>query len=128
MNKDRIPHLFVMILFILLAACSTERIEKVTISKMKNYSEIVEDSSVEITDSEVISMLKNAVNGAVKRPGIVDMANPQYKVEIGQEAYFLWISTDSGTIMNVKDTHTIFSFSNKAIKQVNELIASKFSE
>lgn len=50
------------------------------------------------------------------------MTDPEFKIESGKESYFLWISEDSGTIMNAKDTHIIYSLSESSIKQVNELI------
>lgn len=50
------------------------------------------------------------------------MADPEYKIEIGEKTYFLWIDEKSGTIMHTEDTHTIYSLSNNSIKQVNELL------
>lgn len=37
----------------------------------------------------------------LQKLGIADMANPEYKVEMGEEAYFLLISEQYGTIKNV---------------------------
>ena len=56
------------------------------------------------------------------------MDDPQYKVELGEETYFLWIHEESGTIMNTKDTHTIYSLSDPSVKKVSELIQGKLSE
>lgn len=53
---------------------------------------------------------------------ILFILNIRFKIEIGEETYFLWIDEKSGTIMNTEDTHTIYSLSNNSIKQVNELL------
>ncbi|KMY51594.1 hypothetical protein [Peribacillus loiseleuriae] len=109
----------------LIDTSSSESREKVNIYKTISFSEVNEKSFVVITDSEEINSIKEAVNGAERVSGIVNMADPQYKVDIG-ETYYLWVSEKSGTIMDVKDTHTIYTLSNKSVKQVNELIISKF--
>ena len=102
---------------------NTESIEKITIYQMENLSK-----AMVIEDTEVFKTVKEAFNGAEKVPGIVNMDDPQYKVELGEETYFLWIYEISGTIMNTKDTHTIYSLSNKSVKQVSEIIQGKLSE
>ena len=51
---------------------------------------------------------------------------PQFKVEMGRKSYFLWISEESGAIMDVKDTHTLYELSNKSVEQMNLLVTSKF--
>jgi hypothetical protein len=96
---------------------NTESLEKITIFPMESNSEVLV-----IEDTETIDMIQEAVDNAEKQPGIVDMADPEYKIEIGEEIYFLWVDEKSGTIMNTEDTHTIYSLSENSIKQVNELL------
>jgi hypothetical protein len=95
---------------------NTESLEKITIFSIKSNSE-----TLVIEDTETIEMINEAVDNAEKQPGIVNMADPEFKIEIGEDTYFLWVDEKSGTIMNTEDTHTIYSLSEKSIKQVNEL-------
>ncbi|MED4400246.1 hypothetical protein [Metabacillus fastidiosus] len=130
MNKLFSTSLF-FITFILLVACSNEkieRIEKIDFYKTESFSETEKSPLIEITDTQIINNLRKAFNSAKKQPGIVDMISPEYKVNIGGKSYFLWISEKSGTIMNVEDTHTIYSLSNESIKSINELMTSKFDK
>ena len=103
---------------------NTESIEKITIYQMESNL----SKAMVIEDTEVIRTVKEAFNGAEKVSGIVNMDDPQYKVELGEETYFLWIHEESGTIMNTKDTHTIYSLSDKSVKQVSEIIQGKLNE
>ena len=84
---------------------------------MENTSEVMV-----IEDTEAIRTLKEAVNGAEKNRGIVNMEDPEFKIEFEKVTYFLWINEKSGVIMNAKDTHTIYTLSESSTKQVNELI------
>jgi hypothetical protein len=92
--------------------------KRITIYQLRNASE-----PIIIGDSEEMRTINEAINGAKKEPGIVNMANPEFKIEFEKETYFLWISEDSGTIMNTKDTHAIYTLPKSSIKRVNELIA-----
>lgn len=101
-----------------------KELKKVNIYKAKSISEVKKDSFIEITDKQAINQLRKAFNHAKNQSGIVNMADPQYKVKIGEKSYFLWISDKSGTIMKIEDTHTIYLLSNESTK----LITSKFNE
>ena len=131
--KKSIVSFFVLSAFsFILFGCSKsseqlkENIEKVYIFEMMNsFSKVNEDSKIIISDSKEITDIKEAVNSAEKLSGIVDVAEPHYKIEIGEEAYFLWLIEESGTIMDVKDTNTVYKLSNKSVQRVNELITNK---
>ena len=84
--------------------------------------DIKKDSLTSFTDSKVVNNFVKAFNNANTEPGLVDMAHPEYKVEIGSETYFLWISEKHGTIMNVKNNNTIYSLSKSSAKTINELL------
>ncbi|TYR72541.1 hypothetical protein FZC79_22450 [Rossellomorea vietnamensis] len=75
-----------------------------------------------IEEPDTIEMITEAINKAEKQPGIVNMADPQFKIVHGKETYFLWISEKSETIMNAEDTHTIYSLNDYSIQQVNALL------
>ncbi|MGM0846475.1 MAG: hypothetical protein ACQEUT_15980 [Bacillota bacterium] len=113
--------LFFVLLSVALIGCQPqaelERLEKITIYKM-------EEASLKLVfqEPDTIEMITEAINKAEKQSGIVNMADPQFKIVLGKEKYFLWISEKSGTIMNAEDTHTIYSLPQHSIKQVNELL------
>ena len=89
---------------------------------MKSFSAIEEDSSTTFTDSKVVKDFIKAFNNAKREPGIVNMADPEYKVELGDESYFLWVSEEYGTIMNLNDTNTIYTLSKSSAKTIKELL------
>ncbi|MFS0862250.1 hypothetical protein [Fredinandcohnia sp. 179-A 10B2 NHS] len=117
--------LTLLFLLISLIGCSTETIESITIHKMKNFSEVNKEWEFVITDKNDIELFNTAFKSAKKLPGIVDMADPHYKVFLGEETYFLWISKDSGTIMNTVDTHTIYSLSKSNSIKIYGLLDEK---
>lgn len=94
-------------------------LEEVIIYTMKNDSK-----KVTFKEKEAIRTIEEAIKGAEKQPGIVNMADPHFKMELGEETYFLWLNETSGTIMNANDTHTIYSLSKKSIIQLNEMLQS----
>ena len=56
------------------------------------------------------------------QPGIVNMTDPQYHFSIGEESYSLWITEDFGTIMNSKDTHTVYTLSSNSVQKIYEFV------
>lgn len=132
---------FISLLFLIcclsLIACSTdnkvtpslaENIETLTIYKMVSFSEVEGDSLIEITNQEDIKILEDAFRIAVKQDGIADMSDPEYKIEFGEDVYYLWITETSGTIMNLVDTHTIYTLTELSAQSVFELIERSYNE
>jgi len=115
-----LPVTLCFLLFIV--GCSYENIEKVNVFEMESFSKVKEGSLRTFTDLKDVNIFEAAFNNAKKEPGIVDMADPEYKVELGSVAYFLWISEEHGTIMNLNDTHTIYTLSKNSAKAVYELL------
>ncbi|WP_078427473.1 hypothetical protein [Alkalihalobacterium alkalinitrilicum] len=115
-----------IVCFIIMTACSSENIEKITIYEMENFSAVKEETATDFNMKEEIEVFQKAFNSAVKQSGIVNMADPNYKVNLGEKSYFIWISEGSGTIMNTKDTHTIYSLTNKSAEEVYELIVNRY--
>lgn len=89
--------LFLLLLIISLIGCkqnsevkddtlqrNTARLEVVTIYPMDSSSE-----TIVIDNTETIDMLKEAVSMGEKQPGIVNVADPEYKIEIDGEIYHL---------------------------------------
>ncbi|MFS0687788.1 hypothetical protein AB1K89_00880 [Sporosarcina sp. 179-K 8C2 HS] len=122
MKKLSLLLIAVVFTLFFVSGCSSKNIQKVDVYEMESFSDIKIDSLISFTSSEVVNDFVKAFNNAKKMPGIVDMASPQYKVEFGEESYFLWINDESGTIMNSKDTHTIYTLSKSSAKTINELL------
>ena len=123
MKKYLIISIFLFALIPSLSGCSKgiKEVKEANIYEMESFSEVKEDSLVTFTDKKAIKQFKKAFSSAKKQPGVVDMADPQYKVELGEKSFFLWLSQDHGTIMDVEDTNTIYTLTNKSVKNVNNL-------
>ena len=89
---------------------------------MESFSVIKKDSLTSYTDSKVVSNFVNAFKNAKKEQGVVDMSEPDYKVEFGEESYYLWVSEEQGTIMNINVTHTSYTLSKSSGITINELL------
>ncbi|KAB2336761.1 hypothetical protein F7731_10435 [Cytobacillus depressus] len=114
-----------VLLLLFISACSFQKVDNVNIYEMKSFSDFKENSLVVISDSKEKNVIIKAFTNAARESGIVNMADPHYKVEIGNEAFFLWIGDNSGTIMNLNDTHTIYTLSEKASNQIKKIIEDK---
>lgn len=114
-----------------LVGCSQEKAETIetvatntsetngTVSKSPSETRM---ETLNLKEANEIALFNKAVNGATKEPGIVNMANPHYRFSIDGKSYFLWIDAISGTIMNTKDTHTIYSLSITSVQDINDFI------
>ncbi|RSD28677.1 hypothetical protein [Mesobacillus subterraneus] len=117
---------FILVMVVaFIVGCSSEPIEEVNVYKMKSFSETDMDILVKYTDSKVINAFIKAFNAAHKEPGVVNMADPDYKVELGDETYFLWLEDDHGTIMNMEDTNTIYTLSKRSAGILYKTIMEK---
>lgn len=99
--------------------------------KEKNSEEITfykldtDPKQIVLTDKDTIKTIKKIIKGAIKQPGIVDMTDPQYKINLGDEIYLLWLTRSGGTIgtiMNGEDTHTIYTLSESLTKELNDIL------
>lgn len=121
--KKMFPLYLVLFLCLLTMGCSfTEKNKKVNVYKTESFSESKENSIITFTDSKVVGNFMRAFKNAKKQPGIVNMAAPDYKVKLGSASYFLWISEEQGTMINVDDTNTIFTISKNETKIIYELL------
>lgn len=110
---------------LLIAGCDLEGENKSIEGRGTNESgEISNEKAeiIELKDSDGIEVFTEAVNNSSQESGIADMANPQYIFKLDGESYYLWVNTESGTIMNTKDTHTIFSLTGESVKKVYDYI------
>ncbi|MCZ8538603.1 hypothetical protein M9R32_15605 [Paenisporosarcina quisquiliarum] len=115
----------IIVVGLILVGCSQKQEIKKSASPLETSSETVTTTkaiTIELKETEEIDLFTKAVNDSIKEPGIVNMTNPQYQFTIGKESYLLWIAEDSGTIMNTKDTHTIYSLPSSAVEEIYEFV------
>lgn len=108
-----------------LTSCSFEKIDEIYLFEMESFSVVKEESLIILDEQTEINHLRNAIDSAKKKQGIADMADPEYKIEIGKNTYYLWISEDSGTIMNLENTYTIYSLTKYSAKRVDKIIRNR---
>lgn len=105
-----------------------EVIDQVVINEMESFSVVKVDSERTLTNQEDIKTIQDAFLNANKEPGVADMSDPQYKFRLGANSYYLWIHESSGTIMNRKDTHVIYSLSEEAAQGVYKLLVNLYGK
>ncbi|WP_404448640.1 hypothetical protein LG307_04825 [Sutcliffiella horikoshii] len=103
-----------------------EVIDKIVINEMESFSVVKVDSEKALTNQEDINIIQDAFLNASKEPGVADMSDPHYKLIVGANTYYLWFHESSGTIMNKKDTHVIYSLSEEAAQEVYKLLGSMY--
>lgn len=116
--------LFIVVYFILVG-CTLESKNEIKEKATESLSETNSNKKMkylELKGKEEIEIFERAVSNSKKEPGIVNMANPEYQFRIDEDTYFLWITEESGTIMNTKDTHTIYTLSSSTVKEVFKFI------
>jgi hypothetical protein len=69
------------------------------------------------------ALFQKAVDGAIRIDGTVNMAGPHYKIMDRDENYHLWVNKDgSATLMNTKDTHTIYEiYAGSGLNEIDKL-------
>ncbi|HZG87963.1 hypothetical protein [Paenibacillus sp.] len=97
--------------------------QKVTVYEMESFSSVDNDSLIAITDAEAIRTVRAAIGQAQKYPGIINVVDPEYKIEFGAETYYLWINENSGSLMNIKDTHTIYTLPASSAKTLQGVVS-----
>jgi len=107
------------------AGCSKEQEKIMSETSIESNSETVTATKVkflELKEANEIDIFTSAVSHSKKHPGSVNMTNPHYRFSIGEDDFFLWINEDSGTIMNRKETHTIYELSSSSVKEIYEFV------
>lgn len=104
------------------------------VSQSNSFGRIDTDFFIEIENTEDLAFLvEKLVEGSVREPGIVDMMEPYYGLRIEYEDgytedFHLWITDDqsTGTIMDSRDTHYIYTFSEEVSEQFLSLLPEEF--
>ena len=114
----KISILFIVI-GLFLVGCSQKVQPETTVAKSNADMKM---EHLNLKETNEIAIFTTAVSDSIKEPGIVNMTNPHYQFNLGKESYLLWITEDNGTIMNSKDTSTIYTLSTRSVKEVNEIV------
>lgn len=100
-----------------------EEIKKVSISKSKGSSATVFDNDFSI------GVLRSVFSSAVKENGIVNMANPEFYVDIvyeneDKQSFHLWLGGkfEESTLMKTDDTHTIYILPEESTNKIIDLM------
>ncbi|MHB1127885.1 MAG: hypothetical protein ACYC2T_13195 [Bacillota bacterium] len=80
-------------------------------------------------DKKTIDIFIRAITGAKKYPGVLDIAKPEYTIEILFEndktkTFYIWLNDNSeqGTLMTAEETGTGYSISKKVTKELKTLL------
>ncbi|RJE86158.1 hypothetical protein D3P07_18935 [Paenibacillus sp. 1011MAR3C5] len=131
MRKAWLAGIVVLFLGLIVSGCAsnssnTKKEKMVSLYVMSSFSAAKEGTLRVVSDSEEIAMWHKAMSDSIQRQGIVNMADPHYKVDLGEQVYFLWIEEDRGTVMNVQDSHTIRTLTPKYAKAAYAALQSHY--
>ena len=106
-----------------------DEISKVSLSNSNTIGQINTDFFTVYEDEEVLETFQNIFISAVKQEGIVDIAEPEFDLEViykegNKQEYHLWLGEkdEQSTLMQVEDTHTIYTISEEATNQLIDLV------
>ncbi|WP_051405154.1 hypothetical protein [Bacillus cihuensis] len=102
--------------------------KSISISKPKGFNEITFD------DKESLKAFQDIFSSAVKEPGKVDMADPEFYLEVvydkgNHQSLYLWVGEKGqrSTFMKTEDTQTIYTVSEEKTDKLIELVESRFN-
>jgi hypothetical protein len=100
----------------------------ISITKPKGFNKITFD------DKESLKAFQDIFSNAVREPGEVDMANPEFYIDViydknNQQSMYLWIGKKGqrSTFMKTEDTSTIYTVSNDMTDKLIEIVESRFN-
>lgn len=121
----------VLLLTIMLFGCesSEEEIAQVSLSHSTGFGKVNPDFFTVYEDTEALVIFHDIFSSAEKFLGQVDIAEPEYDVEIvykngEQKGYHLWIGKkgQQSTLMKVEDTGTIYTVSEEMTDKLIDLV------
>lgn len=106
-----------------------KEISKVSISISDGAGEINSEFFNLYEADEELGVFESAFSNAVREEGIVDIATPDFDIEVinkhgNVRGYHLWLAEEShkSTLMNMSDTHTIYYVPEEITNQLIDLI------
>ncbi len=108
---------------------SDGEITKISIYKLKNSDATVLDFSGTFNDKEVLKIFKNILLDATEEEGIVNMVNPEFRLELtyeddSKQEFNLWEGKhgQKSSLMKTNDTHTLYTISEEATHELTDLM------
>ena len=102
-----------------------ENIVKVSVSKSNGFGKVNSDFFTVYEDEDALNLFEKVISNAVKVEGIADMAEPEFDLEVvysggNKYEYHLWLGKkgQKSTLMNINNTHTIYSISEEITNQL----------
>ncbi len=70
---------------------------------------------IHITHDSDIVLLEELFHNAIQLDGIVNMADPQYRIQLREKQYNVWFNEDGTAVFtDIEDTHTLYKISDAA--------------
>lgn len=106
----------------------TSNDQVVNLYEVQTFNEVKEETLVAFSDTASIRAFHQAVMTAKQLAGVVDMDNPHYLFEINGQKYYLWLTFqhNTGSIMNVEDTHTLYTLSRESGRQLVSIVQGSY--
>lgn len=139
MKKYHLLFLAIMFISILFMGCQSnesetesKEISKVSVSVSDGAGEINPDFFTLYEAEAELEVFESAFSSAVRENGVVDIAPPDYDLEVinkhgNMRGYHLWLAekTKKSTLMNMNDTHTIYYVPEEITNQLIDLISEE---
>lgn len=105
------------------------KLANISFSNSVEYGSVHTDCMKEYEDKDSLNVFHEGMTTAVRNEEIVNMAAPQLDVEVvdtagNQYGFHLWLGEigQNSTLMNVKDTHTIYRISEDLTAPLRSLV------
>ena len=98
----------------ILSACNSEvsNNQPTEIIEVHNTVNYTESTAIQIINDSHIVWLEELFHNAIQLDGIVDMANPQYQIQLTEQQYNVWFNEDGTAVFtDIEDTHTLHKIS-----------------
>jgi len=122
LRRETLRNIYILtvLLFVLFIFGCTPN--KVIVVEMESFLKEKQDTKMTFTEQSIIKDFTKAIKEAQKRDGIADVADPDYKIKLGADSYFLWLSEESGMIMFTNDTYTLYKLTDESTAKLNEIM------
>ena len=83
--------------------------------KATSNLESTNSTVIHITHDSHIVLLEELFHNAIQLEGIVNMADPQYRIQLREKQYNVWFNEDGTAVFtDIEDTHTLYKISDAA--------------
>ena len=98
----------------ILSACNSEdsNNQSTEIKEVHMTTKYSESTAIQITSDSHIVWIQELFYNAIQLDGIVNMADPQYQIQLREQQYNLWFNEDGTAVFtDIEDTHTLHKIS-----------------